>query len=193
MANEKGSVGFDSDLLYVSTQRQYTSFEALQSNTLGFRKSRLYGHLVIELKDLVTLRFNERVPDFRVTYRSENGKIKKCYLNISDNALRKDFCTDLADTAQLKTQHEHLDRWAQLPINLALLIITIGATWFTMHISQNDESHARRASAWLMQELCQTIGPWGCLAICGSIAAFFMFRILRNILHPRKTINYSIL
>lgn len=186
-------IGFDDEWLMISHEEVHQNIESLRLHTESFYKSGTNGYAKINLNAIKEIRYHENYPDFFLRYQlpEKPSLLKKYYFRIKDDAIRGQFCNELASICLLPLKVSETNRFIGLFANILLLLVSILFSYTAFYISSGGLTYHRRASVKLVSELLQHINPAIILTIGGIISLFIVYKIFRAYFYPSQSITYK--
>lgn len=184
-------IGYDDKWLMISTEELHTDIESLLFYTKSFHKSGTNGYSKIEINTIKEIKLHKNHSEFFIRYQKEPLKLRRWYLSIEDKESRTEFCNSLAHICCLNSKNEYFNPYAKLASNVVLIIVTLLLTWAAVLISKGGIKGLNRPIRQFVADHMEMIGPIPFITIGGIITSYFIYKIIKNLIKPTKTIIYT--
>lgn len=184
-------IGYNEKWLMISSEALHTNFESLSEHIKSFHKSGTNGYSTITLDAIKEIEYHANYQEFFIRYKTESLKLKKYYFSIEKEETRTNFCDDLAQSCSLNSKKEYPNPYAKLWSNFIIISLTLFLTWVITLIAKGGMKGSNRALRQSVADLMQIIGPRTFTVIGLSIAAYFLYKTIKNFIKPGKTIIYT--
>jgi hypothetical protein len=121
-------MGFNDKWLMLSSEHDHNNFETLEHYIESFQRSGTNGYSTINLNSIREIKYHEKHSEFFIRYESDSKKLKRYYLSIESNEIRKDFCASFSKACILNSKKESVNHFARIWPNTLIIAVSLFLT-----------------------------------------------------------------